>query len=579
MKHVSLFAEGVLIMSSGPTLQEIEAGLLRDGSMFELVETQTPRGPVRVFKNRPPTMRALLQHAASYGDRTYLLFTDGERERRWSFAEHDSDVKKIAHILQTQFGVTKGDRVAIAAANCPEWLLTFWATLRLGAIAVGINAWGEGDELRFAIDDCDPKLVVADKKRLDRIGRNSMSVPSVEIESEFDAMFLGNAALPDENGVDQNNIDESDPAVILYTSGTTGRPKGVVHTHGNLANLVMTSFFHGMRLMLFAAGGKAPEGEPPASTILVTSPLFHVSGLHCAAVVGLAAGAKTVWPMGRFDPELVCELIETHGVSGWGFTSTMLHRLVRHPRAKETDFSSMKSIGGGGSAIPSALQDEALALIPQCRPTMGVGYGLTEACAFTTLNPGPELRAFPNGVGRAIPIVDIEIRDENGERVENEVEGDIYVRGPLVMQGYWRNIEATRASIDENGWLKTGDLGSLRDGRLFLASRRTDLIIRGGENIYPAEIEARLSAHPGVEECVVVGIENEEYGQEVKAIVVPHTDRSPAIDELRSWVAQALAQHKVPAHWEMRATALPRTATGKIVRHALYDGATPWIEE
>jgi len=393
-------------------------------------------------------------------------------------------------------------------------------------------------------------------------------------EDGFDELLAEypNAGLPTQP------IAESDRAIILYTSGTTGRAKGVVHTHGNVTNMLMVSFFHGARLMM--ANPKASELPKLANSILVTSPLFHVSGLHCAAVTGLAGGAKTVWPMGRFDPEAVLGLIERERITGWGYTATVLHRLLNHPKVGEYDLSSFRSVGGGGSPIPAPLIEKAHSLFPQCSHTMGVGYGLTEGTAFATLNAGEELTSDPFSVGRPVPVVAIEIRDEHGRALPDGDEGEIHLRGPLVMREYWEDPEATRAAIRPGRWLNTGDVGRLQNGKLYIASRKRDLILRGGENVYPFEIEQRLEAHPAIAEAAVIGIDHEELGQEVKAVVVFEPGQELDSEQMRRWVGDTLAYYKIPSQWEPRKKPLPRNATGKVLKNSLRDAQdSMFIEE
>ncbi|KPK17878.1 MAG: hypothetical protein AMJ62_00320 [Myxococcales bacterium SG8_38] len=545
-------------------LAAVEARLLAKGSPFELAEEDVLGERVRVFANRARSLRDVLLRARERANAEYMVFREGDRERRYTFGEHEQLVASAAAAFADRFGVGPGDRVAILAANCPEWVISFWATISLGAICVGLNGWWTEDETRYAIGHSKPKLLIADRKRAARI-TGEPAVPMVIVEDGFDALL---AAYPDAT-LPTQPIAENDPAIMLYTSGTTGRAKGVVHTHGNVTNMIMVSFFHGARLMM--ADPKRSELPELPNSILVTSPLFHVSGLHCAAVTALAGGAKTVWPMGRFDPEAVLGLIERERVTGWGYTATVLHRLLNHPKAREHDLSSFRSVGGGGSPIPAPLLEKARALFPQCSHTMGVGYGLTEGTAFATLNAGEELAEDPASVGRPVPCVEIEIRDERGRPVPSGEEGEIHLRGPLVMLEYWNDPEATRAAIKPGRWLNTGDVGRLQDGKLYIASRKRDLILRGGENVYPFEIEQRLEAHPAVAEAAVIGVEHEELGQEVKAIVVLEENHEISDEELQRWVADALAYYKVPTRWERRTTPLPRNATGKVLKNALRD--------
>ena len=559
--------------SSTSRLAAVEAQLLARGAPFELAEEEVLGERVPVFVNRARSLRDVLLRGREFASADYMVFRDGERERRYTFEEHEKLVARAAAAFADRFGVGPGDRVAILAANCPEWIISFWATVSLGAICVGLNGWWTEDEIRYALGHSKPKLLIADAKRAARI-TGDPGVSMLVAEDAFDDLLAGypDAELPSQP------IAEGDPAIILYTSGTTGRAKGVVHTHGNVTNMLMVSFFHGARLMM--ANPKAAELPQLANSILVTSPLFHVSGLHCAAVTALAGGAKTVWPMGRFDAETTLDLIEREKITGWGYTATVLHRLLNHPGVGEYDLSSFRSVGGGGSPIPAPLIEKAHALFPQCSHTMGVGYGLTEGTAFATLNAGEELTGDPSSVGRPVPIVEIEIRDEQGRAVAEGEEGEIHLRGPLVMREYWEDPEATRAAIRPGRWLKTGDVGRLHNGKLYIASRKRDLILRGGENVYPFEIEQRLEAHPAIAEAAVIGIDHEELGQEVKAIVVFERGRELGVEEMQRWVADALAYYKVPSQWEPRSKPLPRNATGKVLKNALRDAQdSMFIEE
>jgi len=324
------------------------------------------------------------------------------------------------------------------------------------------------------------------------------------------------------------------------------------------------------------------DGSPaPPNCALVTSPLFHVSGLHSGAIACLAGGVKTVWPMGRFDPAFALDLISRERVTGWGFTATLLHRIVDCALAPGAsyDTSPVRHLGGGGSPIAPSLQARAREAFPNARGTLGVGYGLTECGALATLNPGEELARFPRSVGRPMPTIDVEIRDASGSKMPDGEEGEICVRSPLVMLEYWRNPEATAAAITTNRWLRTGDIGSMREGRLTLTTRRHDLILRGGENVYPAEIEQRLEEHPRVVEAAVIGVPHASLGEEVKAFVVIDAGAIVSKGDLAKWASVALAYFKVPAHWEIRHEPLPRNATGKVMKHALAGSTAGMLEE
>jgi acyl-CoA synthetase (AMP-forming)/AMP-acid ligase II len=342
-----------------------------------------------------------------------------------------------------------------------------------------------------------------------------------------------------------------------------------VHTHRNVVALSGLQFFHGLRLVL--ASGAPPAGP---SCALINSPLFHVAGLYTGAVTMLAGGVKTVWTSQRFDPVSVMETIERERVTSWSPMGPMAYRVVNHPRAGEFDLSGVRNVGSGGAPMSPELQRRLREVFPAAASSLGLGYGLTECTALATINFGAELERWPRSVGRALPTVALEIRDEDGGAAAQGVDGEIYVRSPLVMLEYWRRPQDTRAAIGPGRWLRTGDWGRLEDGRLTIETRKRDLILRGAENVYPAEIELRLETHPAVREAAVLGVPHDELGQEVKAIVVPHEGRSVDVEELTRWSASALAYYKVPAHWEIRREPLPRNATGKVLKDVLAGAAS-----
>jgi acyl-CoA synthetase (AMP-forming)/AMP-acid ligase II len=552
------------------TLEEIEARLLAPGAPFELGPARVLGETVRVFKQGPATLVDLLRGSAGHGDAEYLV-CDG---RRLSFAEHVRRVGALARSLRDDFGVGPGDRVAILAANHPEWILTYWATLALGAVAVGLNGWWAADEIRYGVADCEPQVLVGDRKRLARVAGLDLGVPVVEIETEFAGLLREPAGLP------EVAVDPDQPATILYTSGTTGRPKGAVTTHRSILTFVRASLFHGLRLLLSsqAPGGPAPATGP--SCMLVNAPLFHVSGLYTGAVLPLATGVKTVWTTRRFEPAHVLETIEGERVTNWGPLGNMLHRLAAHPELGRYDLSSVRGIGSGGAPVSEEMLARMRRLFPNARASVGLGYGLTESSSAVTMIFGEELERHPGSVGRPLPTVELEIRDEEGKAAPEGVEGEIHLRGPQVMREYWRRPEATREAILAGRWLRTGDWGRLVAGRLYVNSRRRDLILRGGENVYPAEIELCLEAHPDVAEAAVLGVDHPELGQEVLAVVVPARGARLDPDALRSHVAERLAYFKVPAHFEVRHEALPRNAAGKVVKSLLLSaGPSPFVEE
>jgi acyl-CoA synthetase (AMP-forming)/AMP-acid ligase II len=295
-------------------------------------------------------------------------------------------------------------------------------------------------------------------------------------------------------------------------------------------------------------------------------PLFHIASLHNCVIPRLAIGDTVVIDEGRFDVERVLGVIERERVTNWSVVPTMAHRIVEHPSVGKYDLSSLAALSINSAPSSPALKDRVRAAIPTVQASVADSYGLTESSTAATLATPIDLMTFPTSVGLPIPSVEVSIRSTDGESLSDGDEGEIWLRSHFNMLGYWRDDEATAAALTPDGWLRTGDLGSLRDGRLYMASRRSDLILRGGENVYPAEIEAVLDEHPAVVECAVFGVDDADLGQAVAAIVVAD---GVTEDELRAFVADRLAYYKVPAHWRLTDEPLPRTATGKVVRNSL----------
>jgi len=554
-----------------PSDAEIFARLTGPGGPFEIAHEDVLGERMPVIKTRARSLRELLLRSQAHGAKEYIV----HGARRITYAEHLALVASAAHVLRDRYGVRPGDRVAILAENCPEWLIAFWATVSIGGVVAALNGWWQADEIRHGIGDSEPALLIADRKRLARI-EGRAGVPVVEIESQFaDLLRERRAELPDVP------IAEDDPAVILYTSGTTGRAKGAVNTHRGICGFVSVGQLNGLKnIMLAAARGVQPPATPPPPLCsLLTVPLFHLSGLYAGAVTMLAAGGKTVWRSGRFDPADVLRLIEAERVTHWSALGNMAHRVVSHPDIARYDLSSIQGVGSGGGPTSPEIQEQLRKVFPRGGANMGLGYGLSESVTAVAVISGEELKQFPRSVGRPMPTHEIEIRDPHGRALPEGVEGEIYIRSPYLMLGYWRRPDATAETLLPGRWLRTGDIGRFEDGRLYINSRARDMILRGGENIHPVEIEHRLEAHPDVFEAAVFGVDHPELFQEVKAAVVVAPGASVEPAALAAWVGEALASYKVPAHWELRRDPLPRNAAGKVMKHVLRGDAQNTFSE
>lgn len=529
-------------------LADARERLLGPGGAFEIVEEPVRGTVLPVFRNRCRSFRELLTQSSTLGEREYLV--DGAR--RISYAEHARLVASLATELRDSYGVGKGDRVAIFAGNCADWVITFWAAACIGAITTGYNAWWSRREVAYALEHSTPRVVVADAKRallLEDVG----DAPVLRIESDLPRL---ENAHPDVE-LPHTDIAEDEPAVIVYTSGTTGYPKGALHS---VRNLMAVLDYH--RLGDALAESFAPRVAP--RRVLMSLPLFHIASLHNLAFPRLVAGDTVVIDSGRFDVDRVLQVIERERITNWAIVPTMAHRLVTADLARY-DLSSLAAMSINSAPSSVELKDRIRAAVPSIQGTLIDSYGLTESATAATVATSLDLAQHPTTVGRPVATVQIQIRDEHNAAVPDGDEGEICLRSAFNMLGYWGDEAATAAVFDDDGWMHTGDIGYLRDGLLYMSTRRSDLILRGGENVYPAEIEAVLDEHPDVVECSVFGVEHADLGEEVAAVIVTG-DREPSETELRAFVAERLAYYKVPSRWRFTTSPLPRTATGKVVR-------------
>ena len=537
-------------------IAQVMAGLTGPGGRFELVEEDVLGARIPLMKNRDRALGDVLAASAEFGDRDYLVTED----RRVSYAEHHAAVAALATALREEYGVEKGDRIGILAANTVEWVESFWAAQALGAIAVGYNAWWTPREIEYGVGHTRPSVLIVDAKRAALVDGLGLDVPVLTMEDDVPRLIAEFA------GADQPHVDvaEDDPAVILYTSGTSGRPKGAVHSHRNLLAVIG---YHRYSDALLAAFSGAPASDGPSDLrYLLTSPLFHIASLHNLVVPRLATGSAVIIYQGSFDADRVLRLIEREKVTNWGAVPTMAGRLLEHEDVSRYDTSSLTAFALASAPSSPEFQQRLRDKLPFATNALVDSYGLTECSTAISVATPMDLQAFPGTLGRPIIGVSVEVRDPFGEAVPEGTEGEICVRSPYVMLGYWENDAATSDAIRAGRWLHTGDFGVLENGMVRLTGRRSDLILRGGENVYPVEIEQCLDEHPAVAECAVIGVDHPDLGQEVAAVVVPRAGHSVTEEELREFAAERLAYFKVPTRWRISGEPLPRNATGKTMR-------------
>ena len=538
------------------TDQEIN-NLINENDFFKIGNEDVLGESLPVFINRPRNLAAFISQSQHHAESTYLEY----QGKKISFAEHYELVGKAIHLLRSKYNVSPGDRVAIYAANSPEWIIFFWATVSIGGIACGLNGWWNGKEAIKALDAASPKLLVGDEKRISRLP--SHDHPQIIFEE---------LVLTDYPNIDHNfhDANEDDCACLLYTSGTTGTPKGVMTSHRSMISNTMLQLLQGASVAARSLKlGTDWSANKPKS--LITSPLFHVSGLSAGAVTALFAGTSSYLYDGKFDPNRIVEIIKNSNITSWGgAVPTALRRVLNVAEKEKTKLESLLVVGGGGAPIPEELINKSKIVFPNVKHNFGYGYGLTESGAITIINWGDTLDSNPTSPGQPMPTIHVELRDDNGELIlDDNVEGEIYVKSPSVMLGYYENPTATAESLTEDRTLKTGDFAYRNKGLFFISSRRTDLILRGAENVYPQEIELLLDAHPKVIESAVIGIPDEDLGQQVKAFIRINADIDNS--ELEKYLEDNLAKFKVPSSWEIIDSPLPRNASGKVMKHVLID--------
>ncbi len=541
------------------------------GGPFE-IETVTVDGrPQKNFKHRQRSLREKVAAAALHGDAECLI----QGDTRIGYADFAKRVWGAAHALERDHGFRKGDRLAVFAYNSPDWIISLFGATSLGGIGVGLNGWWVPEEVEYGLRDSGSRFLVVDERLYPRVSHMLGEIDSLER-----VFYIGDSPPPETTPIAELlipadtaptvEIDEQDPFVILYTSGTTGRPKGCITTHGGTITQVQGIVLTGAITALTGnlPEQPAPDATPAQAAALLTSPLFHVGGLHCSVCTALTVGSKLVFNRGKFDPEEAMQLIEREKINTWGAIPTLLHRVVNSPAVAKYDLSSLRGISFGAAPTPPETIEKARAILP-VEPSFTNLYGLTETHGVATANAGKTLLGRKTSAGRVLPFLDLQIVDEKGHEVATGQLGEIRLSGPTITPGYWNRPEATAETV-RDGWLRTGDLGYVDDeGFLFIADRAKDMILRGGENVYCVEIENCLAAHPEIDEAAIIGVPDTELGEKVKAVVRRKTGSS--LDEVgvKRHVAAHLATFKVPEFVEFTDQPLPRNPAGKLLKNVL----------
>ena len=552
------------------------AGLIGPGGPFEVADAEVGGILIRSFVRAPESIVDIFAMARAQADRVHVVL-DAERV---TFGEVRGQALSLAREMKRTFGVLPGDRVAIAMRNLPEFVVTFWAAVVAGAVVVPLNAWWTGPELEYAIGDAGASVVVADEERLQRLrgarpggplrpgaaagGAGEADLVAVRTDHAdpygavpFDALAAG-PPLPDAEWAQPG---PDDPVTLLYTSGTTGRPKGALGSHrAAIANLMNMAFASAREAAL---SGRPPRPlAQPAS--LAAAPLFHVGGI-ASIIGGPMSGSKLVL-MHKWDVETGLALARAEGVTSLGGVPAIARQVLYHPEVANLGLD-VRTIPLGGAAVPPDLPKRARQVFGDTVQIFN-GYGSTETTSAVVINIGAEYAARPDSVGRPNLTADLRVAGPDGQEVPVGQVGELCFRSPQVVNGYW-NRPADTAAAFAGGWFHTGDLGYVdAEGFVYVVDRLKDMVIRGGENVYSAEVEAVLFECPGVADVAIIGLPDEAMGERVCAVLVTEGSGRPDLRTLRAFASERLAGFKCPEALFVT-DELPKTATGKVAKAEL----------
>jgi long-chain acyl-CoA synthetase len=547
---------GYDLYSPDPRLQP----LLGPGGPFELEDIVLEGVPLKSFLRAPRTIVDMFQSAKAHADLEHIVFED----ERLTFADVRRQALAVARRLQSDYGVGRGDRVAIGMRNFPEFVAGFWSAAVLGAIVVPLNAWWTGPELHYALQDCEAKVVFADSERVERLQSVNSDVAIVGVRGANGAGVAAFAELADGPLLEESEfaaLDPDDPVTILYTSGTTGHPKGALGTNrATIANLLNMGFGGARELIL---SGRDP-GKPVQPAAIGSGPLFHIGGI--AAIVGGAMSGSKMVLMRKRGTAAALDLAVRERVTSLGGVPAVAQEILDFPGIEKLDLR-LRSFPMGGAPVPPRLPRRVREVFGDS-VQMFNGYGGTETTSAVVTNVGAEYDAHPESVGRPNLTAELRVLDPQGASLRTGEVGELAFRSPQVVKGYWNNPAATKDSFVD-GWFRTGDLGYVDSaGYVYVVDRLKDVVIRGGENVYCAEVEAVLAEHPGIEDVAVIGLADDALGERVCAVVVARLGADLKLADLREFAAARLAAFKCPeALWVT--DELPRTATDKVSKAEL----------
>ena len=563
---------------STPYRAYFEQGLVQinvSGSPFEVGEMQVGGKTRLAYVNAPQTVAELIAPGRSGGDAEFLIYQD----ERWSFSEFFNRVDKLTLALNRELQLNAGDHIAIAMRNYPEWLVAYAAIACLGGVAVPLNSWSSGSELQVMVEDSQAKLVICDIERFQGMRSAGGQVAALVVRAgdiELNNQDLHWHTLLDRvsdsdlaDSAPNPAVNAEDPAMIMYTSGTSGAPKGALFCQAAVCQSIVN--FEAGGAIAFMGSMEAfsefmARGLPPKSLLCV--PLFHVSGLYAQFLLNLR-GSRALVMMHKWQPEVACELIHRERISSVAAAPSMILDLLTCDAFEQIDASSVINMSGGGAATPDRVAQLIREKIPKTLP--GAGWGMTETGASGSFFTGYFAREKPRASGFINPVVKLRFHDEDGNELEANQTGEIWVNSPASASGYWNRPEANRTEFID-GWFRTGDIGYLdEDGCLVICDRIKDMVIRGGENIYPVEVENCIQSLAGVIRAAALGLPDERMGERLVAVV--NVSSNTEIDEarIRQHCADNLAAYKVPEQVLITTDELPINATNKVLKRQVKE--------
>ena len=545
--------------------KDITEQLTSSGQLFETREYKNSKGiALKEYASFPDNLRGYFDFGLLHADKEFLIY-DSER---FLYKDVIAKAAQVGNALISE-GIEKGDRVAICMQNNPEFIFAYMGITGIGAVCVPLNSWWVPDEVIYALEHSEAKLLFGDQKRLQGL-ENLKDVKKIITSYTPDDNFISFSEFIKDHSSEWPDIEISrdDQATIYYTSGSTGKPKGVLSSQRG----VISSMFSWACMSTILSerekimGNDSTPLASSESSILLCVPLFHATGSHVAFLMSILVGRKVVM-MKKWDAGDAIRLIHEEKVSDITGVPTQTWELLNHPDREKYDLSSLRTLGGGGGPRPA---EHVKLLDENFKGRPGIGYGLTETNALGTLANGDEYVSHPSTAGRVVPpLTEIKIFDENwNELPEGEI-GEIAIRSESNMLGYWKNEEATSECMNNEGWFRSGDMGKFEGPFLFILDRIKDMVIRGGENIACPEVENAIYEHPDVLEACVFGIPDERLGEILCTAIYLKKGAKLDKDTLVQFLSNKLAAFKIPAIIEFSSVNLPLVASGKFDKPAL----------